>query len=85
MLRVVKGFNVFGVDVLDMCLVLDVVIRPKFKVLDFEKYKENLMIHYFQDSLSGASLDWYMHLERTHIRTCYCFRKVVQIQSRYDS
>lgn len=26
-------------------------------------------MHFFQDSLSGASLEWYMQLERTHIRT----------------
>src|ERR1043165_4144360 len=28
-----------------------------------------LMIHCFQDSLSGASLDWYMQLEKTNIRS----------------
>ncbi|MCI24356.1 gag-protease polyprotein, partial [Trifolium medium] len=78
-LKVVEGFSVYGVDALDMCLVSDVVIPPKFKVSDFEKYKgihfprnhlrmfcrkmaaystnEKLMIHVFQDSLSGASLD----------------------------
>ncbi|MCI55253.1 gag-pol polyprotein, partial [Trifolium medium] len=27
------------------------------------------MIHVFQDNLSGASLDWYMQLERTQIQT----------------
>lgn len=26
-------------------------------------------MHCFQDSLSGASLDWYMQLERTHVKT----------------
>lgn len=74
-----------------MCLVPDVVIPPKFKVSDFEKYKglncprnhlrmfcrkmaayacdEKRMIHCFQDSLSGTSLEWYMQLERAHIRT----------------
>ncbi|MCI64815.1 gag-protease polyprotein, partial [Trifolium medium] len=63
-----------------MCLVPDVVVPPKFKAPDFEKYKglkcpkihlkrfcmkmvahvanEKLMMHVFQDSLSGASLDW---------------------------
>lgn len=29
---------------------------------------DNLLIHFFQDSLFGASLDWYMGLERTKIR-----------------
>ncbi|MCI10464.1 gag-protease polyprotein, partial [Trifolium medium] len=30
---------------------------------------EKLMIHVFQDSLSRASLDWYMQLERAQIQT----------------
>ncbi|XP_050900733.1 uncharacterized protein LOC127107491 [Lathyrus oleraceus] len=30
---------------------------------------EKLLMHFFQDNLSGASLEWYMQLERTHIRT----------------
>ncbi|CAL5189196.1 unnamed protein product [Lathyrus oleraceus] len=29
---------------------------------------EKLLMHFFQDSLSGASLEWYMQLEHTHIR-----------------
>ena len=29
---------------------------------------QGLLIHFFQDSLSGASLEWYMKLEKTHIR-----------------
>ena len=32
-------------------------------------HDQKLMIHYFQDSLSGASSDWYMQLEKTHIWT----------------
>ncbi|XP_058765675.1 uncharacterized protein LOC131639189 [Vicia villosa] len=34
-------------------------------------YAENdkLLMHLFQDSLSGASLEWYTQLERTNIRT----------------
>lgn len=78
-----------GLDTMEMCLVLGVVIPVKFKVP--KKYKGNsdprthiraycremaaysgddrLLMHFFQDSLSGASLDWYMHLEGTHIRT----------------
>lgn len=30
---------------------------------------EKLLMHFFQDNLSGASLEWYMQLEHTHIRT----------------
>jgi len=78
----------FG-DAAGLCLVPDVIISPKFKVPDFEKYKgttcpkshltmycrkmaahvhnEKLLIHCFQDSLGGMSLNWYMHLEPTRI------------------
>ncbi|XP_058763854.1 uncharacterized protein LOC131637289 [Vicia villosa] len=90
-LKAVEGYDTFEVGALEMCLVPDVVIPPKFKVPDFEKYKgltcprnhlrmycrkmaayahdQKLMIHTFQDSLSGASLDWYMQLEQNYIRT----------------
>src|ERR1051325_934675 len=89
--RELRGKNVVGLSAADMCLVPDVVIPPKFKVPDFEKYKgvscpdthlrmycrkmaahvknSKLMIHCFQDSLSGASLDWYMQLEKSNIRS----------------
>ena len=81
-----SGFNAAA-----MCLVPRVVIPPKFKVPDFDKYKgttcpkthlrsycrkmaaytdnEPLLMHFFQDSLTGASLEWYMQLERTHVST----------------
>lgn len=30
---------------------------------------DKLLIHFFQDNLSGASLEWYMQLEQGHIHT----------------
>ncbi|XP_050895690.1 uncharacterized protein LOC127102354 [Lathyrus oleraceus] len=30
---------------------------------------EKLLIHFFQDNLSGASLEWYMQLGRSHVRS----------------
>lgn len=33
---VIEGFNIFGVDVVGMCLVPNMVIPPKFKTLEFE-------------------------------------------------
>lgn len=38
-LKVLKGFNVFGVDVIGMCLVPHMVIPLKFKNPEFKKYK----------------------------------------------
>ena len=74
-----------------MCLVPDVVIPPKFKAPDFDKYRgtgcpsshltmyvrkmaayahdDKVLIHYFQDSLTGASLDWYMQLLSSEVHS----------------
>ncbi|XP_050896696.1 uncharacterized protein LOC127103487 [Lathyrus oleraceus] len=30
---------------------------------------EKMLIHFFQDSLSGASVEWYIQLERSHVRS----------------
>ena len=91
-LRVIEGggSSRFG-DAVGLCLVPDVIIPPKFKVPEFEKYKdtscpknhltmycrkmaahaydEKLLIHFFQDSLAGVALNWYIYLEPTHIRS----------------
>jgi len=32
-------------------------------------YDDKLLIHFFQDSLAGAALSWYTHLEVSHIRS----------------
>src|ERR1051325_5341625 len=88
-LRVLNGNDSVGLDVADLCLVSDVMIPPKFKMPNFEKYKgvscpethlkmfvrkmvayahdENFLILCFQDSLSGASLDWYVQLEKEDV------------------
>ncbi|XP_014519743.1 uncharacterized protein LOC106776790 [Vigna radiata var. radiata] len=91
-LRAIKGKHVFEFgDARKLCLVPDVVIPPKFKLPEFEKYRgntcprnhitmycrkmtaythdEKLLIHLFQESLTGVALSWYMRLETAHIYT----------------
>jgi hypothetical protein len=90
-LKTLWGKELFGKNAYDLCLVPNVVIPPKFKVPDFEKYKGNtcpelhlvmyvrkmsaqigndkLLIHCFQDSLTGAALIWYMGLSKNDIKT----------------
>lgn len=76
-MRAVEGFGDYSfADMADLCLVPDVVIPPKFKVPDFDKYKgttcprdEKLLMHFFQDSLAGAAVIWYTNLEASRIRT----------------
>ena len=91
-LRVVEGFGDYPfADMEELCLVLDVVIPPKFKVPNFDKYKgttcpknhlkmycwkmgaysmdEKLLMHFFQESLAGATVIWYTNLEASRIRS----------------
>ena len=78
-LRAMEGIKASRFNNDAMCLVPGVVIPPKFKVPEFDKYKgtscpkthlrsycrkmaayagnEPLLMHFFQDSLTGASLD----------------------------
>ena len=50
------------------------IIFPKTHIKSFYRKMyaysddENLLMHIFQDSLVGVSLEWYMKLERTHIK-----------------
>ncbi|XP_017624605.1 uncharacterized protein LOC108468224 [Gossypium arboreum] len=75
----------------ELSLVPDLVLPPKFKMLEFERYNETscpeahitmfcrrmtgyvnndqLLIHCFQDSLSGATAKWYNQLSRTQVKS----------------
>src|ERR1044072_8585888 len=90
-LKALKGKELFGDNVNDLCLVPNVKVSAKFKVPYFEKYKGNscppdhlmmylrrmsihieyqcLVIHFFQDSLIGGALKWYMNLDNGDIHT----------------
>jgi hypothetical protein len=90
-LKSLRGKDLFRKSVAELCLVPNVKILAKFKVPNFEKYKENscplshlvmyarkmstqtdndqLLIHYFQDSLTGAALRLYMGLDSASICT----------------
>jgi len=91
-LRVIeRGGNYAFADMADLCLVPDVVIPPKFKVPDIDKYKgttcpknhlkmfyrkmgsyatdEKLLMHFFQESLTGAAVTWYTNLESSWVRS----------------
>lgn len=105
-LKVIEGSNYDIREVVDLCLVPDVIIAPKFKVSKFpmcsgiscpkghltmyyrkmvaHTRNEKLLIHCFQDSLTEATLNWYMHIKQAHIRSwkdlVYAFLK----QYRYN-
>ena len=75
----------------ELCLVPDMVIPPKFKVPDFNKYKgatgpknhlkmycrkmgayakdEKLLMHFFQESLVGATITWYTNPELSQVHS----------------
>ena len=89
-LRAIEGGgNYVFADMAELCLVPDVVIPPKFKMPDFNRYKgtafpknhlkmycrnmgayakdENLLMHFFQESLAGGSITWYTNLEPSRV------------------
>src|SRR3954464_1036769 len=90
-LKAIEVAKTSSFNTTDLCLVPRIVIPPKFKVPDFDKYKgvtcpethirsycrkmaahaenEPLLMHFFQDSLTGAPLEWYMKLERSNVST----------------
>ena len=91
-LETVEGMNgIESVDVNELILVPDLIIPPRFKVVEFEKYDgaecpkihlvayyrkmagythdEKLLIHVFQDSLTEATIKWYLKLKIDQVRT----------------
>ena len=85
-LKTIRGKDVFGQSLNDLCLVPNVVMPYKFKTPNFEKYKgdtcpqnhlimyarkmqaykdnEPLLIHCFQDSLTGPASIWFLNLKK---------------------
>ncbi|XP_050890482.1 uncharacterized protein LOC127095901 [Lathyrus oleraceus] len=50
-------------------------IRAYYRKMDGYSNDDRLLMHFFQDSLSRASLQWYMQLEGTHI---WIWREMVE-------
>ncbi|KAE8672368.1 hypothetical protein F3Y22_tig00111843pilonHSYRG00112 [Hibiscus syriacus] len=91
-MKIVQGdHDYYGMDARELSLVPDLVLPPKFKAPEFEKFDGNscpsahitmfcrkmtgyggndqLLIHCFQESLSGSAIHWYNQLNQTHIKT----------------
>lgn len=47
-------------------------------------HNDKLMVHCFQDSLSGASLSWYMQLEKCHIQSWLDLANAFLKQYKYN-
>jgi len=106
-MKALRGKELFGKNAHDLCLVPNVMIPPKFKVPDIQKYKGNtfpkihlvmyarkmstqvdndkLVIHYFQDSLTGAALMWYIGLNRADIKVFNDLSETFIQQYKYNS
>jgi len=76
-----KGKEVFGQSMQGLCLVPDVVIPPKFKVPDFEKYKgdtcpENHLIMYARKKTTHRDNDPLL---------IHCYGKVLGTRNDYST
>ncbi|KAL4382947.1 hypothetical protein GQ457_15G024820 [Hibiscus cannabinus] len=78
-IRAMQGGNIYGgVDARDLSL----VTPPKFKIPEFEKY-DKLLIHCFQDRLSGSAARWYNQLSRVNIKTWHDFSRAFLEQYKH--
>jgi len=91
-LRAIEGGGDYAfANITKLGLVPDVVIPPKFRVSDFNKYKgttcpknhlkmynskmgaysknERLLMHFFQESVTGAAVTWYTNLEPSRVHS----------------
>jgi len=106
-MKAFHGKDAFGQNVHELCLVPNVVVPPKFKVPEFDKYKGNtcpnahltmyarkmstqayndkMLVHFFQDSLTGAAQKWYMSLDSTRICTFHDLANSFIHQYNYNS
>ncbi|XP_050886215.1 uncharacterized protein LOC127091580 [Lathyrus oleraceus] len=60
-------------------------IRSFCRKMAADSKDEKLLMHFFQDSLSGDSLEWYMELERIHIQTWRELAKAFLKHYQYNS
>ncbi|XP_038994303.1 uncharacterized protein LOC120118292 [Hibiscus syriacus] len=90
--RVIKECsNLYEIETKELSLVPDLVLPPKFKMPNFEKFdgmkcpsthitmfcrkmagyigNDQLLIHFFQESLTGLVIQWCNQLSRTHIKS----------------
>jgi len=91
-LRAIAGGGDYAfADMEELFQVPEIVILPKFKVSNFDKYKgttcpknhlkmycrkmgayakdEKLLMHFFQESLTGAVVTWYTNLEPSRVHS----------------
>jgi len=47
-------------------------------------HDHQVLIHYFQDSLTGTALKWYMNLDRAEIRTLNDLREAIVQQYKFN-
>jgi hypothetical protein len=60
-------------------------LRMYARKMSTQTSNDKLLIHYFQDSLTGAALRWYMDLDRVDIRTFNDLASAFMKQYNYNS
>ena len=105
-LKAIERSDVYGmVDAYKMSLIPDLVLPPKFKMPNFDKYdgtkcpsahlymyckkmtgytsNDKLLMHCFQDSLSGSTTRWYNFLSRDQIKSWSDLTKAFLVQYKH--
>ncbi|RDX69191.1 hypothetical protein CR513_51715, partial [Mucuna pruriens] len=82
--RAIEGTNHYGFEGTNLCLVPNMVIPNKFKVPDFDKYKGSYCSRTHLVILVGATLSWYLGLERGQIQMWRNLVKAFLKQYKYN-
>jgi len=108
MLKDIEGGRDYAfANLAELYLVSDMVIPPKFKVSDFDRYKETscpknhlkmycrkmggyvrdekLLMHFFQESLTGVAVTWYTNLEPSQVHSWKDLMMAFIRQYQYNS
>jgi len=54
------------------------------RMMSIQTDNHQVLIHYFQDSLTGAALKWYMSLDHANIRTFNDLGEAFMTQYKYN-
>ncbi|RDX72969.1 hypothetical protein CR513_47479, partial [Mucuna pruriens] len=95
-----EGGKQFGLEVVDLCVTLDVDLPADFKyngnsfprvylAMYCKKmatyiYENKILVHYFQDSLTRATLSWYISLKRGRVKTWRDLAEAFLKQYKYN-
>ncbi|WRX29828.1 Retrotransposon gag domain - like 10 [Theobroma cacao] len=84
LLKAIEGMDIYGsIDAIDLCLVPDVIIPPKFKVPNLEKYDGTKCPRAHIAILTKSAAKWYAQLDKNHISSWKDLARAFLVQYKH--